>query len=305
MYLNEVVDQFLSYMKNVRRLADNSVLAYKRDLKQFEEFLKKYYSRDEIDIKSMTKVSIMDFRAFLSYKKLDNITATSIARKVSAIRAFFKYMLIYHNIKNSAVLILKTPRIPQHLSKALDSETCFSLIENIKNLYNLEWLVKRDQALFILLYGAGLRISEAVGLNCIDLIDAQRNRQISIIGKGNKERLVPLIDTVIVALEQCVAVSPFSTQYSDPIFRSSRGLRISPRTFQMALKKLQVVADISQNISPHSLRHSFATQLLENDVDIRYLQELLGHSSLSTTQRYTKLSYLKIKREYEKAMKNK
>lgn len=292
--LQGVIESWLKFLKDERRYSAHTLDAYARDLALFINFFD-----EPVTLDFLSNLEIRDFRAFISARAAKNIEKTSLAREIAAFKNFFRWLNKAHILKNAAVSIVSTPRLKKSLPKSLDvSETQDVLIE-AKNLATSSWQGLRDQAVLALLYGCGLRISEALSLNYGETdfhADFMR-----VKGKGNKERLVPLLPLVGQAIDAYLEALPYPRRKGDALFVGARGERVSPRIIQRSMQKIRNYMGLPDTVTPHALRHSFATHLLAEGTDLRSIQELLGHASLATTQRYTEASVETVKREYAKA----
>ena len=291
--LNEVVKDWLQWLKDERRYSEHTVDAYARDLSQFFAFFEQPQS-----IGSLSKMQITDFRRYISSRHCQLITKSALSRKLSSIRNFFHWLDRRGIVQNSAISILSSPKKDKVLPRALDVPQAKGLIEEAPNFERENWQQLRDIAIFTLLYGCGLRISEAVNTNIGDFDNQDFLR---IKGKGKKERIVPILPVVITAINTYLDACPYSHNLGDPIFLGARGERINPRIIERQMEKIRNYMGLPSNLTPHSLRHSFATHLLANGTDLRSIQELLGHSSLSTTQRYTEVEISQLQKEYNQA----
>jgi len=291
--LHEVVKDWLQWLENERRYSEHTVDAYARDLSQFFDFFETPQT-----IGSLSKMQISDFRRYISSRHCQLISKTSLTRKLSSIRNFFHWLNRKGIVQNSAVSILSSPKKDKVLPRALEIQQAKDLIEEAPNFEKENWQQLRDIAIFTLLYGCGLRISEAVNTNIGDFDNRDFLR---IKGKGNKERIVPILPIVTRSINAYLEACPYSHNHGDPIFLGARGERISPRIIERQMEKIRNYMGLPSNLTPHSLRHSFATHLLANGTDLRSIQELLGHASLSTTQRYTEVEISKLQTEYDQA----
>jgi len=237
-------------------------------------------------------------RAYLSNRISKHISRTSNARSISSVKSFFRWLEANEILKNSAVISFSPPKIPKSLPKAVDEEIAVDILEEIKNFAKKSWLGKRDVAIFTLIYGCGLRISEALAIKKSDL---ENGEFIIIKGKGNKERLVPLLPIITEKIDDYLKACPYKVRKDEELFLGSRGDVVNPGVIQRQLRKLRAYLNLPETVTPHALRHSFATHLLAAGGDLRTIQELLGHSSLSTTQRYTEVDIEKIRSEHSKA----
>ena len=296
----EVVEQirrWRNWLAAERRFSPHTVDAYARDLSSFFDFLSDY-QRNLPTLADLQKMEIRGFRAFLSARADKHIEKTSVAREISSLKNFFKYLARQNVVNNSAVSIVSSPRRPQTLPKALDVGQTLNLLDVSGNFAKKEWQGLRDVAVFTILYGCGLRISEALSLNRGDI---DHNDFLKIKGKGNKERLVPLLPVVVEKIDAYLAACPYDIKNGEPLFLGARGERLSPRIVQRTLEKIRAYLGLPDTLTPHALRHSFATHLLAEGTNLRAIQELLGHSSLSTTQRYTDVQIETLQKEYQQA----
>ena len=289
--LKGLLKEYEYYLKITKGLSSNSISSYTTDLKEYIEFLDKNYL-----LKDPEHITKQHIRNFISRLKRKNNSPASISRKMSAIRSFHKYMLIekivYANVTTGISLPKKEKRLPLVLSV---NEIDALMIAADGD----EPLALRNRAMLELLYGSGLRITELIELR---LVDIHLNMGfINVTGKGNKERIVPIGDEGQYALKRYIEKgrSELKTVMGDIIFVNNRGNKISRVGFYKTLKRLAIKAGITKDISPHTLRHSFASHLLENGVDLRMVQELLGHEDISTTQIYTHISRKHLKAVYE------
>jgi integrase/recombinase XerC len=244
-------------------------------------------------------VDTTGFRAWLADRQKRKLSPKSTARALSSVRSFYRFLSKKHEIKNDAVSLISSPRIPKKLSKAIEVRDVENMGGVLKNLNGDPWIATRDWALITLIFGCGLRISEALALTNADA--SGRPDVLRILGKGGKERLVPVLPAVWSAIDQYIKQRPYAGGPRDPLFRSVQGLPMSPRMAEKGIEHLRHILQLPDYVTPHALRHTFATTLLSNGADLRSLQELLGHASLSTTQLYTKLDMNSITRAYNAA----
>ena len=293
--LLETIEKWQQWLRYERRYSEHTLNAYSRDLAFFINF----FAEKPLTLDFLEKLEIADFRSFVSHRAGKHLEKSSLAREISSVKNFFKWLDNNAILKNAAISILSSPRLPKLLPKAVDSNDIFSLFDKSLNSAKQEWQGLRDRAVLILLYGCGLRISEALSLNVGDF-----NREstfLCIKGKGNKERIVPLLPVIFEAVEAYLCAAPYSLKSGDALFVGARGERLSPRIIQRQLQKMRAVLGLPDTVTPHALRHSFATHLLCEGTDLRSIQELLGHASLTTTQRYTDVQIETLQKEYAKA----
>ena len=295
-HIEEAFTNWLGNLKEVRNLSDNTLISYKHDVRSFLEFIATH-TGSEVSIKYLNDMKISDFRSFLSYLRNKDISSTSIARIISSLKSFFNYLLNTNLIESTVVQSLRTPKQKKSLPRPISSELAIETIKHAQDMEKEKWIGMRNKSILMLLYGCGLRISEALNLNFEDI---NENDYLIIKGKGNKERMVPLMDYVKNDIENYIHECPKNFMKDDPLFVGKRLDRLSPRIIQYVLEKIRHNLSLPETATPHALRHSFATHLLNSGGDLRTIQELLGHSSLSTTQKYTKVETEKLYDAYSK-----
>ena len=296
-HIEDAFTNWLGNLKEVRNLSDNTLISYKHDVKSFIEFISTH-TGSEVSIKYLNDMKISDFRSFLSYLRNKDISSTSIARIISSLKSFFNYLLNTNLIESTVIQSLRTPKQKKSLPRPISSELAIETIKHAQDMEKEKWIGMRNKSILMLLYGCGLRISEALNLNFEDI---NENDYLIIKGKGNKERMVPLMDYVKNDIENYIHECPKNFMKDDPLFVGKRLDRLSPRIIQYVLEKIRHNLSLPETATPHALRHSFATHLLNSGGDLRTIQELLGHSSLSTTQKYTKVETEKLYDAYSKA----
>ena len=295
-YIEDAFTNWLGNLKEVRNLSDNTLISYKHDVRSFIDFMSTH-TGSEVSIKYLNDMKISDFRSFLSYLRNKDISSTSIARIISSLKSFFNYLLNTNLIESTVVQSLRTPKQKKSLPRPISSELAIETIKHAQDMEKEKWIGMRNKSILMLLYGCGLRISEALNLNFEDI---NENDYLIIKGKGNKERMVPLMDYVKNDIENYIHECPKNFMKDDPLFVGKRLDRLSPRIIQYVLEKIRHNLSLPETATPHALRHSFATHLLDSGGDLRTIQELLGHSSLSTTQKYTKVETEKLYDAYSK-----
>ncbi len=295
--LNQKINDWLETLKKIRGLSENTLISYKNDFDKFICFLNQHLS-SEVTVQELKKLSKSDFRSFLSDQRNKNINSTSIARVISSLKSFFNFLLDEGDIEDSVIFTIKTPKLKKSLPRPINSELAIQTINNAVEIEKIKWVGLRNKSILLLLYGCGLRISEALNLNFSDLSDREH---LVIKGKGNKERIVPIMNYIKKNIDLYVENCPKQFEPNDPLFVGKRFGRLSPRIIQYALEKIRQNLSLPETATPHALRHSFATHLLESGGDLRTIQELLGHSSLSTTQKYTKVETGRLYEAYTKA----
>ena len=293
--LEKIINRWQGWLQTQRNYSEHTMQSYLSDLMIFLN----YMSPDEVSLSDLEKLDVRTFRDFFSERAKMHIGKTSVAREESSLRNFFKWLNDNEIINNTAVFQIISPKLPKVLPRALDYDTTIRVIEETKQDNNKEpWIAARNEAIFILLYGCGLRISEALNLNLEDMEDRDL---LKIHGKGNKDRYVPILPIVHEKIEQYINLCPYTLKANDALFLGAKGDRLSPRIVQRELEKIRIELGLSKAVTPHALRHTYATHLLAEGADLRTIQELLGHSSLASTQRYTEVNLEKIKDEYSKA----
>ena len=287
---------WLASLAHERRASTNTLRAYGDDAARFLAFLHEHLG-ETVSERSLAKLTPADIRAFITVRRSQGLGAKGVQRALAAVRSFFRYLTRENILENAAARSVRTPRIARGLPRPLSEVDASRAIE-VAGEHDVEWLGARDVALLTLLYGAGLRISEALSLRRGDVPVPSA---LTILGKGGKERVVPLLGAVREAIDAYAKCIPFTGAKNSPLFLSRRGKAMSAREAQLVMEKLRGALGLSERATPHALRHSFATHLLANGGDLRSVQELLGHASLSTTQTYTQIDTKKLMAVYEKA----
>jgi len=295
--LKRIILRWLDWLEVQRNYSENTIQSYLSDLEIFFANI----GKEKISLSDLKKMDIRAFRNFFSLRAKSGLQKASIAREESAVRNFFKWMDDNNIMQNTAIFQISTPKLPKVLPRSLDVNTMFEVLDEAMKECKEPWIGIRDWAVFTLLYGCGLRISEALSLNVNDIDNTEFIR---IHGKGNKERYVPLLPIVLERIENYKKNCPYVLKSGEALFLGAKGERLKARIIQRKLQKIRLKLNLPDNITPHALRHSFATHLLAKGTDLRSIQELLGHTSLSSTQRYTDVDLEKIKKEYKKAFPN-
>ncbi|MDC9822133.1 tyrosine recombinase XerC [Devosia sp. ZB163] len=280
----------------VRRLAPKTLEAYLSDLGQFVTFLSAH-TGGEVSLATLKELRAADIRAFLAARRGDDIGPRSLARGLSAIKSFFGFLEREGVLATEALNTVRMPKQPRSLPKALTVLEAKATIRTTDELEDKPWVAARDMAVISLCYGAGLRISEALAVTRADL----ESSALRVTGKGGRTRLVPLIAPVRQAIDAYLKLSPFHPGPDEPIFRGEKGGPLSPRLIQLRMQQLRGALGLPPSATPHALRHSFATHLLGKGGDLRTIQELLGHASLSTTQIYTAVDTERLLESYRAA----
>ena len=268
----KIILQWLNWLKDEKRASFNTIDAYKRDIRKWKNFTNNF--------KNPYRTDFLDFMSMLLERKN---TRSSIARRVSTLRSFYRFASKRNLLSSPDIDLIKTPKIPSPLPRSISAEDAQSIIDAIGNGRS-KWEAARDKTILLLLYGAGLRISEALS---IKRKDCPIGEWLRVEGKGGKHRYVPILKVIQNSFENYTKFLPEKMEPDSFIFIGRRGGKLSPRIIQRLLQKTRRALKLPDHTSPHSLRHAFATQLLSGGGDLRSIQDLLGHSSLATTQRYT------------------
>lgn len=299
--VTEAIGDWTRWLESERRASSHTADAYQRDLATFFVFLSDHLGV-EPSLNDLQTLTPADFRSYLARRAAEGLARTSVARAMSTLRNFFRYLDRAGKVHNPAINAVRTPKTPSSIPKALTPEDALAAVKTAGELQDEPWLAKRDMAIMLLLYGCGLRISEALNLNGGDVgTDQTTEGTLRIVGKGNKERIVPVLPIVAQAIVAYRDSCPHAITVDDPLFVGSRGARLNPGVVQRQVRKIRALLGLSDSATPHAFRHSFATHLLAKGGDLRTIQELLGHASLSTTQRYTAVDEEKLKAVYEDA----
>jgi integrase/recombinase XerC len=300
--LAAAVAEWQGWLADERRASPHTLSAYLSDLAAFFDFLTGHLG----GAPSLTDLSALrpaDFRSWLAQRLRDGMAPTSTARALSTVRGFFRRLERRDLIHNPALRVLRTPKLPHAIPKPLSETSAKEALAIAGSNAKQPWIAKRDAAVLLLLYGGGLRIGEALGLNQGDAppTGSGKTITISILGKGRKQRIVPVLPVVAEAIADYRAACPFVLQTDDPLFVGAQGKRLQAGIVQKEMRNIRAVLGLPETATPHALRHSFATHLLGNGGDLRTIQELLGHASLSTTQRYTAVDSAKLLETYRAA----
>ena len=295
--VTEQVEGWLDSLLLERRLSQKTESSYEIDMRAFFTFLAEHVE-GIVTLKHLKDMKVADFRAFLVWKTNQKISRASIARNMSAVRNFFKYLTRQEVLENTAVMAVRSGRQVKILPHPLSVTDAERFLEAARKMNKKSWEAKRDVALYTLLYGGGLRIAEALSLNVRDFPTA--GDAMTITGKGSKQRIIPLLPAVRQAVKAYLKVSPYGGSDS-PLFVGAQGKRLNAGVVQRNVRTIRKVLGLPDTVTPHALRHSFATHLLEGGGDLRTVQELLGHASLSATQRYTEITTEHLQEVYRQA----
>ncbi len=295
--LQKALAAWLAWLVAERRVSAHTEDGYRRDIATFLTFLSEHLG-GEPDISDLARLKPADFRSFLAWQLNRGLGRNSLARAMSAVRGLFRHLDRSGLVHNPALKAVRAPRAPRAVPKPLSVDDAMEALSSAGDLQNEPWMAARDTALIALLYGCGLRLGEALSLN---IGERPRGTAMTITGKGRKQRLIPLLPLVVEAIDAYLAICPHGKSSDDPLFVGARGGRLNPGVVQRQIRRLRAWLSLPDTATPHALRHSFATHLLSGGGDLRTIQELLGHASLSTTQRYTEVDAGRLKQVYDAA----
>ncbi len=293
--LNTTILNWHNWLKKEKFYSNHTISSYQSDLSMFLVFINQHHGTI-VDKNILKDISLQDIRSWLVTLKNNRYHITSYARYISALKNFFKYLNKFENIDNKNIHHIKIKNQRRHLPKCIDTSEVNMTISEASQISDKPWIKLRDLALITLIYGCGLRISEATSLKPNDL----NQDFITVLGKGNKQRSVPILPAVTKAIDDYIEICPFHIEKNQPLFKGARGDALNPHVFQKQIRIIRNNLGLPNNITPHTFRHSFASHLLSNGADLRSIQELLGHSNLSTTQIYTHVDNNKIMQIYTK-----
>ena len=280
------VASWLAYLGAERRMSPKTVDSYRRDVSQFLRFLAEHLGGAPT-LKQLAKLAPPDVRAFMAARRNEGVGSRSLMRCLAGIRSFTRFLERKGKGRVAAVTAVRAPKVPKTLPKplAVSAAVRITSTDLREGETREQWIIARDAAVLALLYGSGLRLSEALSLK---RSDARPNTEALVVtGKGRKKRMVPVLPQVLKAIDEYLELCPFHLKPEGPLFVGARGGTLSPRIVQLAMAHLRGALGLADSATPHALRHSFATHLLARGGDLRAIQELLGHASLSTTQIYT------------------
>ena len=296
------VRRWLTHLGAERRMSPKTVEAYERDARQFLAFLTGH-GGEQMTLQALADLEPRDVRAFMAARRSDGIGSRSLMRSLAGARSFARFLERNGKGRVGALAAVRAPKVPKTLPKPID-------IASAKRLADVDlrageerepWVLARDAAVLALLYGSGLRISEALGLTREAVPAPGKGDAITVTGKGNKTRMVPVLRQVLELIDQYVSLCPYDLPEQGPIFVGAKGGPLSPRIVQLTMARLRGALGLAETATPHALRHSFATHLLARGGDLRAIQELLGHASLSTTQVYTAVDSERLLEVYRSA----
>jgi integrase/recombinase XerC len=297
----EVVN-WLSHLGAERRMSAKTVEAYQRDVRQFLDFLA-MHTGGLVTLAGLQAIATRDVRAFMAHRRNEGLCGRSLMRSLAGVRSFVRFLEREGNGRIGALAAVRAPKIPQTLPKPVAVAPARRLADaGLRAGEEREpWVLARDAAVLALLYGSGLRISEALGLRVKDIPRPGRGDTLVVTGKGNKTRMVPVLLLVLKLVDDYFAICPYARTPDAPAFVGAKGGPLSPRIIQLVMARLRGALDLPETATPHALRHSFATHLLARGGDLRSIQELLGHASLSTTQVYTAVDVERLLQVYHSA----
>ena len=297
-HLSIYIERWLEQLKSQRDASQHTISSYRRDLTQFSTFIAQRNSRPAV-VADIIGLEVKTIRGFMAARRQDGLVSRSLARTISALRSFFAWLEVEGIATSRAAHRVALPKIPHSVPKPLTVEKAEAVVTSTMET-ELDWIAARDLAVLLLLYGSGLRISEALSITVKDAPVGSLD-VLHIVGKGNRERMVPVLPAVQEAIENYMSLCPYPLDADGPLFLGAKGGRLSPRLIQLALQRLREQLSLPDWSTPHALRHSFATHLLSAGADLRQIQELLGHASLSTTQLYTEVDRERILAVYDAA----
>ncbi|RKT28110.1 integrase/recombinase XerC [Roseovarius halotolerans] len=293
----DALEGWLKAQKALKGASENTLDAYGRDVAGFLSFMTEHKGESQ-GLGALSAIEISDMRSWMAFTRGRDVGPRSLARKLSAVKSFYRWLSEREGFDATAVLSARAPKFQRKLPRPLAPDAARDMIETLEMQSENPWIAARDQAVVTLLYGCGLRISEALGLTCdvLPIGDALR-----IVGKGGKERVVPVIAPARDAVARYVGLCPFDLEPGKPLFRGVRGGALNPRSVQKVTEATRNQLGLPASATPHAMRHSFATHLLNAGGDLRAIQELLGHASLSTTQAYTAVDTGRLLEVYDMA----
>ncbi|WP_299724353.1 tyrosine recombinase XerC [uncultured Tateyamaria sp.] len=293
----DALEHFLAHQQSIKGAAQNTVVAYGRDITEFLAFMTEHSGQTQ-GLGALARISTQDMRAWMARTRSGGVGARSLARKLSAVKAFYKWLSHREGFEPTAVLSTRAPKFTKKLPRPVSEDAARDLLDIAALQSDKPWVGLRDTAVLTLLWGCGLRISEALSLTgrAAPLPEVMR-----ITGKGNKERIVPVIDAARSAVDSYINACPYDLSGEGPLFRAIRGGALAPRAIQKVMAQARMQLGLPASATPHAMRHSFATHLLNAGGDLRAIQELLGHASLSTTQAYTAVDTIRLMDVYARA----
>lgn len=293
----DALSGWLAAQKALRGASANTIDAYGRDVAGFLAFMTGHHGESQ-GLAALARISTADMRSWMAFARGDGLGPRSLSRKLSAVKSFYRWLSEREGFEPTAVLSIRAPKFQRKLPRPLSPEAASEMIETLEMQSLTPWIAARDQAVVTLLYGCGLRISEALRLRGADLPIGTALR---ISGKGGKERIVPVIAPARAAVERYLHLCPHDIIANGPLFIGVRGGPLNARAIQKVVERTREQMGLPASATPHAMRHSFATHLLNAGGDLRAIQELLGHASLSTTQAYTGVDTARLMEVYARA----
>lgn len=293
----DALEEWLTHCRALQGRAETTIDAYRADVLGFLAFMTQYHGGGQ-GLGPLSRIALRDMRAWMAATRSPDVGSRSLARKLSAVKSFYRWLAEREGFEPTAVLSTRAPKYTRKLPRPLAEDAAKQMIDTVELQSETAWIAARDTAVVTLLYGCGLRISEALGLN---RAAAPLGDSLRILGKGKKERIVPVIPVAARAVDAYLNLCPLSVPPEGPLFVGARGGRLNPRLVQKAMQQARMQLGLPSTATPHAMRHSFATHLLNAGGDLRTIQELLGHASLSTTQGYTGIDTARLLDVYNKA----
>ncbi len=294
---SDALQGWLDAQKALKGAAANTLAAYSSDVADFLAFMTMHKGEPQ-GLAPLARISVGDMRSWMAFTRSRDVGPRSLARKLSAVKSFYRWLSEREGFEPTAVLAARSPKFQGKLPRPLSPDAAQDMINTLEMQSETPWVAARDQAVVTLLYGCGLRISEALSLTGADLPLCDSLR---ITGKGGKERIVPVITPARDAVAHYVHLCPFPIEAGTPLFLGVRGGKLNPRAIQKVVEQTRLQLGLPASATPHAMRHSFATHLLNAGGDLRAIQELLGHASLSTTQAYTAVDTARLMEVYNRS----
>ena len=295
--LTSTLGEWLDHQRALKGAAQNTLTAYQTDVLGFLAFMSQHHGEAQ-GLGPISRITVTDMRSWMAHERGRGVTARSLARSLSAVKSFYRWLADREGFEPTAVLSIRSPKFQKKLPRPLAVDAARAMIDTVELQHAEPWIAQRDVAVVTLLYGCGFRISEALGLTGADVPFPATLR---ILGKGGKERLVPVIPAARAAVDAYLRACPFTPEDDQPIFRGARGGPLYPKAIQNVMAQSRMQLGLPATATPHAMRHSFATHLLNAGGDLRSIQELLGHASLSTTQAYTAVDTARLMDVYDVA----
>lgn len=290
----DALESWLTAARALKGNSENTITAYRADVLEFIVFLTSHHAEPQ-GLAPLARVTTPDMRAFLAHLRGQGVGSRTMARKLSAVKSFYRWLAEREGFEPTAVMMARAPKFQKKLPRPLAEDAAKAMIDTVELQAADSWIGARDAAVVTLLYGCGLRISEALGLRGRDL---PLGESLRIVGKGGKERIVPVLPIARRALDTYLRLCPYDPEPDAPVFRGKRGGALNPRLIQKVTEAARLQLGLPATATPHAMRHSFATHLLAAGGDLRAIQELLGHASLSTTQAYTSVDEVHLMKVY-------